>query len=57
LSDFITKENKLRILGKGSKQREVFLSEDAASALESWLAQRSRRLGPLFTHASPKAVK
>jgi integrase len=52
LSDFITKENKLRILGKGSKQREVFLSEDAASALESWLAQRSRRLGPLFTRVT-----
>ncbi|HBO34259.1 MAG TPA: hypothetical protein DD636_05925 [Anaerolineaceae bacterium] len=52
LSDFITKENKLRILGKGSKQREVFLSEDASSALESWLAQRGRRLGPLFTRVT-----
>ena len=52
LSDFIAKENKLRILGKGSKQREVFLSEDAASALESWLVQRGRRLGPLFTRVT-----
>ncbi len=49
LSDFIAKEAKLRILGKGSKQREVFLSEDAVSALEVWLSHRGRGLGPLFT--------
>mgnify|MGYP000843554572 FL=1 len=52
LSDFIAKENKLRILGKGSKQREVFLSEDAILTLENWLAQRGRRLGPLFTRVT-----
>ena len=52
LSDFIVKENKLRILGKGSKQREVFLSEDAVVTLENWLSHRGRRLGPLFTRAS-----
>lgn len=52
LSDFIARENKLRILGKGSKQREVFLSEDAALALEGWLSQRGRRLGPLFTRVT-----
>jgi len=49
LSDFIAKERKLRILGKGSKQREVFLSEDAITALEGWISHRGRRLGPLFT--------
>ncbi|NLE84354.1 MAG: tyrosine-type recombinase/integrase [Chloroflexi bacterium] len=52
LSDFIAKENKLRILGKGSKQREVFLSEDTVSALENWLTHRGRRLGPLFTRVT-----
>ena len=52
LSDWIEKENKLRILGKGSKQREVFLSEEAAAALADWLKLRSRRLGPLFTRVS-----
>ena len=52
LSDFIVKENKLRILGKGSKQREVFLSEDAISTLDSWLSHRGRRLGPLFTRVT-----
>jgi integrase len=52
LSDYFIKENKLRILGKGSKQREVFLSEDATSALESWLLLRGRKLGPLFTRVT-----
>ncbi len=52
LSDFIAKESKLRILGKGSKQREVFLSEDAVTTLEDWLSQRGRRLGPLFTRVT-----
>ncbi|MDD2522218.1 MAG: tyrosine-type recombinase/integrase [Anaerolineaceae bacterium] len=52
LSDFIAKERKLRILGKGSKQREVFLSEDAITALDTWLSHRGRRLGPLFTRVS-----
>jgi integrase len=52
LSDFIAKESKLRILGKGSKQREVFLTEDAVSTLEDWLSHRSRRLGPLFTRVT-----
>jgi integrase len=52
LSDYFFKENKLRILGKGSKQREVFLSADAVTTLDDWLSHRGRRLGPLFTRIS-----
>lgn len=49
LSDLIEKESKLRILGKGSKQREVFLSDEAMISLSNWLDHRGRALGPLFT--------
>ncbi len=55
LSDFAPRENKLRILGKGSKQREVFLSQEAVAALDKWIAHRGRRLGPLFTRVGKGA--
>ena len=52
LSDLFEKESKLRITGKGSKQREVFLSEEALNLLSEWLSLRGRALGPLFTRVS-----
>ena len=52
LADVSMEEGKLRILGKGSKKRLVYLSPDSLKALEAWLALRGRRLGPLFTRIS-----
>jgi len=48
LADLELPERKLRILGKGSKKRLVYLSEDALKALEAWLQLRGRKVGPLF---------
>lgn len=38
----------LRVIGKGDKQREVYLNEDAAVYLGAWLARWTVRSGPLF---------
>jgi len=52
LADLSISEARLRILGKGSKKRAVFLSQDAMGALLAWLELRGRKLGPLFTHVT-----
>ncbi len=52
LADLDLREGKLRILGKGSKKRQVYLQQSALQALEDWLALRGRRLGPLFTRVT-----
>ena len=52
LADLLFKGSKLRILGKGSKQREVFLSAEALERLEKWIDFRGKKLGPLFTRVS-----
>jgi len=52
LADLDLKEGKLRILGKGSKRRQVYLQPDAVRALEAWLGVRGRQLGPLFTRVT-----
>jgi site-specific recombinase XerD len=49
LADLDPDNQKIRILGKGSKQRFVYLSQDALPAIEAWLHIRGRQLGPLFT--------
>ena len=49
LADLDLENQKIRILGKGSKQRFVYLSQDALPAIEAWLHIRGRQLGPLFT--------
>ena len=49
LADLDLENQKIRILGKGSKQRFVYLSQDAIPAIEAWLHLRGRQLGPLFT--------
>lgn len=57
----------LRIIGKGDKQREVYVNEDAAVYVGAWLAQLDGRTGPLFVpinrwgqmaarHMTPRAV-
>ena len=52
LADVDLKEGKLRILGKGSKRRQVYLQPDAVAALEAWLDIRCRQIGPLFTRVT-----
>ena len=52
LADLDLDNQKIRILGKGSKQRFVYLSQDAIPAIETWLQIRGRQLGPLFTRVS-----
>jgi len=52
LADVDLKEGKLRILGKGSKRRQVYLQPDAVSALDAWLDIRGRQIGPLFTRVT-----
>ncbi len=52
LADMDLDNQKIRILGKGSKQRFVYLSQDAVPAIEAWLQIRGRQLGPLFTRVS-----
>ena len=52
LADVDLKEGKLRILGKGSKRRQVYLQPDAVAALEAWLDIRGRQIGPLFTRVT-----
>lgn len=52
LADLSLTEARLRILGKGSKKRVVYLSQEALQALLAWLEVRGRKLGPLFTHVT-----
>lgn len=52
LADLDLENQKIRILGKGSKQRFVYLSQEAVPAIEAWLHIRGRQLGPLFTRVS-----
>lgn len=43
-------ERSLRIIGKGDKEREVFISPTAAPILNEWLALVNARRGPMFRH-------
>ena len=52
LADLSVEEARLRVQGKGSKRRYVYLSPSALLSLQSWLDLRGRRLGPLFCRVS-----
>ncbi len=52
LADLSLEEARLRVQGKGSKRRYVYLSSSALSRLEAWLTLRGKRLGPLFCRIS-----
>lgn len=60
-------ERALRVIGKGDRQREVYVNEDAAVYIGSWLAKLDGRTGPLFVpvdrwgrllnrHLTPRAI-
>lgn len=42
-------EESLRVVGKGNKERKVFLAAGAVAALNNWLARRGGAPGALFT--------
>lgn len=42
-------EGRLRVIGKGRKERDVFLPNGSMRALERWIQVRGAQPGPLFT--------
>ncbi|WP_233508563.1 tyrosine-type recombinase/integrase, partial [Spongiactinospora gelatinilytica] len=48
LGDYDPAERSLRILGKRDKERQVFITEDAAARVEAWLGIRGTTPGALF---------
>jgi site-specific recombinase XerD len=48
LADFDQVAGSLRVLGKGSKERLVYVMNGARSALDAWLAVRGSEPGPLL---------
>jgi len=47
-ADYNPGDRSLRIIGKGDKQREVFLTEEAAAYLGAWLSRTEEIDGPIF---------
>ncbi|WP_199044240.1 tyrosine-type recombinase/integrase [Glycomyces salinus] len=48
LVDYDRTERSIRIVGKGNKERQVYLTEAAAERLDRWLAVRGTASGALF---------
>jgi len=48
LEDLELAELRLRVLGKGQKEREIFLAPWAAEEIRAWLAERGAESGALF---------
>lgn len=46
--DYDPGDRRLRVIGKGNKQRDVYLHEDAARVLGAWLLESEHIKGPLF---------
>jgi len=53
LGDIKLKSGKIRIHGKGRKQRDLVLSESAIETVREWLSIRGREAGPLFVPFEP----
>jgi site-specific recombinase XerD len=49
LEDYDPRNGELRVLGKGNKERIVYLANGAKAALEDWLSVRGDEPGPLLT--------
>jgi site-specific recombinase XerD len=47
LTDYDRESGRLRVVGKGNKERAVFLANGARDALHAWLRVRGREPGPL----------
>jgi integrase/recombinase XerC len=56
IADVDLRERRIRVLGKGSKERVVPLGDAAASAVEKYLAVRERVVKPGWTIAEPSAL-
>ncbi|MFD0559427.1 site-specific recombinase XerD [Stackebrandtia endophytica] len=52
LSDYDSSDRSLTVLGKGGKQRQVYLTSQAVTRLHRWLAWRGRGAGALFSPLS-----
>ncbi|MFH1445857.1 MAG: tyrosine-type recombinase/integrase [Chloroflexota bacterium] len=52
LADLDLQDGRMRIAGKGSKQRVVFLEPGAVEAIRNWLEQRGYQAGPLFVRVT-----
>jgi site-specific recombinase XerD len=50
--DYDAAERSLKVIGKGNKQRIVFVHENTAEALERWLEVTSAATGPIFRRVS-----
>ncbi|HJW70051.1 MAG TPA: tyrosine-type recombinase/integrase [Candidatus Binatia bacterium] len=48
LADYDRESGRLRVIGKGNKERAVFLANGARDALRAWLRVRGREPGPLL---------
>lgn len=48
LSDYDATTGELRVLGKGDKQRAVYIDNGAADAMADWILVRGDAAGPLF---------
>lgn len=48
LADLDLAEGGVRVVGKGNKERQVFLASGGTGALEAWLAVRGKEPGPLL---------
>jgi integrase/recombinase XerC len=56
IEDIDRSDRWLRVRGKGRKQRQVPYGRKASVALESYLAEREGRMGPLFLNRSDKRL-
>ncbi|MCK2222099.1 tyrosine-type recombinase/integrase (plasmid) [Actinomadura sp. ATCC 31491] len=48
LADYDPGEGSIRVVGKGDKQRLVYLEANSQELLETWIGVRGRQPGPLF---------